>query len=403
VNTSAAFDPETRRVVEQLLSESWRGEVRSGSVQSLRAGKVYRLEIVEAPPGSPPTVVVKAAAPEPGISVDPDATDGNPAQLLLEEWAGLAFLNAALPGKGLVPAFYGGDRGRCLVVSEDFGPGSTLVDVLTGDDPEQARTSLTMHAQAIAELHAGTVGLEDQYRNIRDSLGPAGVPRDWKQYGIVLDTQGWGDLRSLRSELQAGFARVGQVVPGAFWDEYESLASSLENPSPFRTYVQNDACPDNTLFTSGGVHLVDFERGGYHLSMLDAAYCRLGMPHCFWAGRVPEDVTTAAEMAYRDVLSAAIPAVAEDRLFGRAMTEACAYWIISNGDWLIHRGFENDFDWGSATRRQRVFFRLEQFAAATEQFSHLPSLGAAARETIRRLRRQWEYRPMPLFPAFLDR
>jgi len=59
----------------------------------------------------------------------------------------------------------------------------------------------------------------------------------------------------------------------------------------------------------------------YHLSMPDAAYCRLGMPHCFWIGRVPEDVTTAAENAYRDVLSASIPAVAD----GRAMTEACAH------------------------------------------------------------------------------
>ena len=82
------------------------------------------------------------------------------------------------------------------------------------------------------------------------------------------------------------------------------------------------------------------------------------------------------------------------------MTEACAYWIISNGMWMVQRDFENDFSWGSATWRQRVFLRLEQFAATAEEFSHLPVMGAAARETVQGLKRHWTYDPMPLYPAF---
>ncbi|MET1074267.1 MAG: hypothetical protein ABWY11_16595 [Umezawaea sp.] len=270
---------------------------------------------------------------------------------------------------------------------------------MTGDDPERARARLVAHARAIARLHAGTIGHEERYREIRDSLGPRGAPRDWKRYGIVLDTQGWGDLRVLEPELRQAFARVGQVPPAAFWEEYRSLAAAIEGPS-LRAYVHNDSCPDNTLFTPDGAHLIDFERGGYHFALLDAAYCRLGMPHCYWVGRVPDEVTAEVEASYRETLAPAIPRIADDRLFGRAMTEACAYWVVRNGTWLVHRGFEEDFDWGTATWRQRVFLRLEQFAATTEQFSHLTAMGAAARETARRLRRHWPHRPMPLFPAF---
>ena len=43
---------------------------------------------------------------------------------------------------------------------------------------------------------------------------------------------------------------------------------------------------------------------------------------------------------------------------------------------------------------------LEQFAATTEEFSHLPAMGTAARETVRRLKSHWTCDPMPLFPAF---
>lgn len=68
--------------------------------------------------------------------------------------------------------------------------------------------------------------------------------------------------------------------------------------------------------------------------------------------------------------------------------------------WMIHRDFEKDFTWGSATWRQRVLLRLEQFAATTEEFAHLPAMGKAARETVQRLTRHWTSDPMPLFPAF---
>lgn len=394
------FDPFLISIAERLLTEAWAGKVHLGEADTLVEDKCYRVAVTDSSADMPASVIVKKARAEPGIPLDPDATEANPSQPLLEEWAGLALLNSVLPDTGLIPKLYGGDRSTCIVVLEDLGKGTSLVDALQGTDPDYAQECLTMHAQAVAELHAHTLGHEARYWQIRDGLGPRGVPRDWKLWGNLLDTQGWGNLRSLQTELQKGFDRIGQQVSTAFWDEYSSLVAAMENPSPFRAYVHNDSCPDNTFLTPGRLRLIDFERGGYHLCLLDAAYCRLSMPHCYWANRLPEDVAPIVERAYREVLSQALPEAAEDRRFAVAMTEACAYWIISNGMWMVHRDFEKDFNWGIATWQQRVLLRLEQFAATTEEFSHLPAMGDTARETVRRLKSHWTCDPMPLYPAF---
>jgi hypothetical protein len=389
-----------RIVVERLLTEAWEGKVRLGGIETLVKNKCYRARVMKSPEGKPSRIIVKTARAEVGIPTDPDATEGNPAQPLLEEWAGLVFLNSVLPETGLIPRFHAGNRSACIVVSEDLGVGKSLVDVLQGTDPDDARKCLTMHAQAVAQLHVGTLGLEERYWQIRNALGPSGVPRDWKRWGNLLDTQGWGKLSALKPELRQGFSRIGQRVSDAFWEEYDSLAATMENPTPFRAYTHNDSCPDNTHITSDRLRLIDFERGGYHLCLLDTVYCRLSMPHCYWANRLPPDVTPLVERAYRTILSEALPEAADDCLFANAITEACAYWIISNGIWMIHRDFDHDFPWGIATWRQRVFLRLEQFAQTTEEFAHLPAMGAAARDTIRLLKQHWNHDPMPLYPAF---
>ncbi len=115
------FDLSLISPVERILTEAWAGKVRLGEIETLRDGKCYRAAITGAPAGTPTSVIVKQAVAEPDIPLDPDATEGNPAQLLLEEWAGLEFLNSVMPGTGLVPKFYGGDRVACIVVSEDLG------------------------------------------------------------------------------------------------------------------------------------------------------------------------------------------------------------------------------------------------------------------------------------------
>jgi hypothetical protein len=49
-----------------------------------------------------------------------------------------------------------------------------------------------------------------------------------------------------------------------------------------------------------------------------------------------------------------------------------------------------------------VLLRLDALADATEQFDHLPAMGATARRCTQRLREIWpaEAGEMPLYPAF---
>jgi thiamine kinase-like enzyme len=391
MNDVSELDPRVVPMVERLLAQKWKGDVRLGGCETLRADKCYRFLITEAPTDMPRSVMVKKARRHAGYVIDPDATEWNPAQRFLEEWAGLAFLNEIAPNQGLCSRLYGGDRSACVIVYEDYGVGQSLLDSLTGDDPDFARECLTLHARTVAELHAATLGHQDRYRQIRDALGPAGIERD---------SQGWGDLRRLKQDLKQGFELIDQTISPAFWDEYELLTSVIDAPAPFYGYIHNDSCPDNSFLEPGRLRLIDFERGGYHLCLLDAAYCRLCMPHCGYANRLPADVAPMVEQVYRRHLSLGLSAIRDDSEFGRKMTEACAYWIVSNGNWLIKRNFEQDFTWGSATWWQRVFLRLELFAATTEEFAHLPAMGEAARETLKRLKTVWTYEPMPFYPAF---
>jgi thiamine kinase-like enzyme len=208
---------------------------------------------------------------------------------------------------------------------------------------------------------------------------------------------GWGDLGRLRSDLAKTFDSIGQSVPPAFWEEYDALTERIENAALFRAFVHNDSCPDNTILERDRVRLIDWERGGFHACLIDAAYARLGMPHCWLAQKLPEQVVSDTERRYRLRLAKMIPEVLDDALFGQRMTEACAYWLISNGTW---RNLGDDFQWGASTWHQRVVTRLEQFARTTREFSHLHEMGRTAQETLRRLHTRWNVEPMPLYHAF---
>ncbi|AIE85850.1 hypothetical protein [Fimbriimonas ginsengisoli] len=368
---------------ERLLTENWGGEVRVGPTETLREDRCYRGQLNHALSGFPTHVIVKMAAA--------DELGGEPPAGLLDEWASLAFLSEVLPDSGLVPRFYGGDRPQWLVISEDLGKNDSVATALMGEDPHLAREALALHAEAVADLHAGTHRKEELFRAIRKDVGP--IPGERRG-------QGWGDLRWLRGDLQTAFSAVGQEVGPAFWDEYDSLVEAIDDPAPFRAFVHNDSCPDNTVLMAGRVRLIDFEVGGYHSALLDTAYCRLCMPHCWLAQRLPDDVAPMVERRYRERLAPAIPEVRDDRLFGRRMTEACAYWMISNGTWMVHRNLEKDYQWGASTWHQRVLMRLDQFARTTEEFGHLLAMGQAARETLERLQGRWTPEPMPLYHAF---
>jgi len=376
---------------ERLLAASWGGSVRLGEAQTLRKDRCFRFPISEGPEGCPASVIVKQAVGRDGAVIDLDSQELNPSHYLFDEWASMRFTNEVAPGQKWVPEFYGGDRNACLIVYEDLGEGPSLVEPLMGGDPDRARQALIWHAQAVAGLHNATSGREAEFDRMRRELGP---PAHGRQ------SLGWGDLEVLKSELAEGFVAIDVDLSDEFWSDYETLTRAIGERGPFRALVHNDSCPDNNRVIDGRVRLFDFEVGGYHHRLLDAAYARMSMPHCYLANVVPSEVVREVENAYRAASVATVPEIADDKRFGREMVHACFYWVVSNGTWRLRNHGNDDFTWGIATWRQRVLSRLEALADACDEFAYMPAVAAMARRTTARLREGWTVEPLPLYPAF---
>ncbi|RYG38280.1 hypothetical protein EON81_04095 [bacterium] len=381
-----------REVAERVLREAWSGDVRLALAETYREGRCFLFRVEAAPPGHPPTVIVKRAIDQDGFVADPDSPDRNPAHALLDEWASLAFLVEVAPDAGLAPRFYGGDRDTCLIVYEDLGSGPSLVEPLMGTDPEAARAALRGHAETVARLHNATTGREVRFEQIRRELGPPVHRRGG---------MGWGDLDALKPDMAEGFAALGITAESGFWDDYRAMAEAIAQPGPFRSLVHNDSCPDNCRLTETGVRLFDFEVGGFHHRLLDAAYARMSMPHCYLSNAVPPEVVRETEETYRQFALLTAPEMADGSRFRREMAHACFYWVVSNGIWQLRDRFDgDDFTWGIATWRQRVFHRLEALADLCDEAETMPAVAKAARETTARLHERWTVEPLPLYPAF---
>src|SRR5262249_524834 len=83
-----------------------------------------------------------------------------------------------------------------------------------------------------------------------------------------------------------------------------------------------------------------------------------------------------------------------------------AWWAIATTSWSLEatgcfRSSAAGQPWGLSTHRQRLPFRLEDFAATAEEFGQLPALAATPPPLPERLQVLWpELEPMPLSPPF---
>jgi hypothetical protein len=381
--------------VQRVLSEAWGGPVTLGDCYQLRGGRVLRFEVADAPSvdGTPPpaSVVVKQAPRDAEHPYDPDSIDPRTGPWgFFADWAGTRLL-ASLPRGGEYGVrCYAGDRAAGILVIEDLGDGEALVDRLMGDDPRQAEDGLRLLAECAGKMHAETIGKQERYQAYRDALGPRG-PRG-----------GWRRLEEYRERLLKGFDTIGIEPAKGFDEEYGRLAAAMDDPGPFLAYVHGDPCPDNVRIADGRLRLFDFETGGFKHAMLDAVYGRIAFPTCWCVNRLPPHVAPMMEAAYRAELVRGCSAAADDVRFRQELVHCCAAWLIVNGIWMLAEVHRDDFRWGISTWRQRVLVRLDALADATEEFDHLPAMGATARRCTRRLREIWpgEAEAMPLYPAF---
>jgi hypothetical protein len=384
---------ETLVTAEKVLSKAFSGEVRLSDGEDLggsNRSKVYRFSLLEGPNDAPASVVVKQAVSLDGETYNPDSPNG-PAWRLFNDWAGLQFLSEVADGISPGPQFYGGDRNAGLIVLEDLGTGSRLDQLLQGDDPVAAEEGLLELATRLGKMHSLTIGKQAKFKRIRDSLGP-------RTKGTDFDSYEW-----ITAAVNKAVNALDISPHPRLDDELAMLVSSLTEPGPFLAYVHTDPCPDNCIRVGSKLRLFDFEVSEFRHALTDGVVGRIHFPTCFCVNRILEHIPPRMEASYRTELVKGCPEAADDKLFYRAVVEACAFWISTMFYWTpIPVLLKKDWVSGISTVRQRILVRFDIFVKTTEEFEHLEAMGATIGNMAAKLRTLWppEADTMPYYPAF---
>ncbi|KAA2254044.1 aminoglycoside phosphotransferase family protein [Solihabitans fulvus] len=300
------------------------------------------------------------------------------------------------------------------------GVPAVIKQVVGGQDPgvrfDREVTALRLAARADPPLVPAILGVDPDRRILVlarvDAQRP---PEDW----VVDYAAGLARLHATTSAADLGslprWTAPGAHDVAAFLD----LARALETPvSPKASaeldgllnrldrqaghaLLHGDPCYGNDLHTAEGVRFVDFEQASLGNGLTELAYLRIGFPTCWCVTAPTEPLLRKAENAYRD----AWRAVTATDLDGD-LTDACAGWLI-RGSALVERACRDgtdylariphqDWQWGTATARQRLLHRLTvvaQQATPTAELTTVGTLCAAMRDTL--LTRWPTLQPLP--------
>jgi hypothetical protein len=258
------------------------------------------------------------------------------------------------------------------VLSSDPGERVLVLEYLAGRP--RSRDWLTEYATALARLHAC------------GRPGDAGALPAWAGPGPA-------DIRAF-----TGLAERLQVpVPPRLPDELEGLVGRL-SPAGDRALLHGDPCPDNAVHTAAGIRFIDLEAAALGSGQSELAYLRIGWPTCWCATSAPGPELAEAESAYRSTWRS----VTGTDLAG-SLADACAGWLI-RGDALVERAErggsvqlrrlpEEDWEWGTATARQRLLHRLTVVAVMAGGDPALDGLAQVSRAMRDRIRAGWPGTP----------
>ena len=315
-----------------------------------------------------------------------DPTDENVLQAsgLAKEWVACAFLAARAPGHG--SALLAGEVASGIMVFEDLGAHLTsLVEPLLNGTAEQAERALGLYATTLGRLHSDTVDCLNAHHETFEAVFGSGRP---------LRVPGW----RVEKDAQLVADKIGGVPPTS---ELALLSYRLSEPGPWLTLVHGDPCPDNSLLVGEQIRLIDYEFSRPSHALLDGIYWRIGFPTCWCAGRIPTDVISRVDAAYRIELGNSIPLALEDTAYRIELTYMSAVWLFSSLSWRLGDALERDEKWGIWSIRGRLLWYLEAVIEMTDAASLLPGINKVAQGWLSELRRRWpESTPLGLYPAF---
>jgi hypothetical protein len=394
-------------VASNLLSERFgvRIRLRKGRTITTRGSVVVRCDVLDAHSDVPASFIVKKTR-EDEFEYHPDIPETpNSAHWLFNDWAAAEFLNIVPNSIPFSPLLYGGSHEYGLIVLEDLGDGEApnTFDALHSNDPELAEQTLIEHVSLIGQLHAATIGREEEYRRIRQGLGV--FPQPEKVY-----QDPWSDARNHTipaSEVeeaiklyQTTFEQVGVRPQKGVADEIAFVTAAVEeHPRLFLAYCKGDQNMAGDYIRQNGVpRLFDFNAGGFRHALIE------GMPGRMTWGcmmRLPAHILPSMDEAYQTRLKQKYPEIS-DETFRQAMVEAGARWHILH---VVHRlpdALTGDRQRGPTTLRQQVIAWLIAFADLSEEFCAMRALGVSARRMVERLGGIWsaEVSNLPYYPAF---
>jgi len=405
---------------EQLLSHTFDCPVQLGNGTAITSrSHIHRFDVIDGPPNLTKSIIAKQTRDIQNHTFEPS---GYPSQswLLFNDWAGLQFLQQVVPANSLSPRFFAGDRKQGILISEDVHPSRMLSLYLQEHNPLAAENALVKFASSLGKMHARTIGKQQEFDGIRDSLASR------------LDTWGWVPPWLRQESTFANFLNMmdsstrERGFDSYFWmtsvfkqatsildvtpvsgaeKDLVSLISSLSNPGPFLTFTHGDLCLENCLVSDTALKFVDFEIGAYRHALIDGVYARMPFPTCAWMQHtIPEPMVQRMEAVYRSELIKGCSAAADDTLFHYAIVEACAYWVLLLCQFNVISQFsKKDAKQDSVLMPQRVLLRFERFARMTQEFNYLEALGATFQLMAVKLRTLWSIEAnsiLPLYPAF---
>jgi|GEM_PF-1909659 len=394
-------------VAGSVLSDELGEEIRlqAGETFITDGSVVVRCKVIDCGSNLPASIIVKKTR-EDEFGYHPDSSETpNSAHWLFSDWAAAEFLGSVPSDVPFSPKLYGGSRELGLIILEDLGDGEqpNTYDALLANDPQLAEQTLIEHVSLIGQLHAATIGRDEEYRRIRKSLGALPKPEKLFQ-------DPWADARNhplQASEIEEAiklyrtvFENLGIRAETDVADEIEFIASAVEaRPKQFLAFCKGDQnAAGDYIRQDSKPRLFDFGASGFRHALVE------GMPARFTWGcmmQIPKRIKPLMDAPYKAQLMKKHPEIT-DEVFKRAMIEAGARWHIFH---VVHRlpdALSGDRQRGLTTLRQQTFAWLMAFADLYEELDCLQALGVSARRIVERLRNLWsvDVCALPYYPAF---
>jgi hypothetical protein len=317
---------DTVATAEAVLSKRTGAPVRLAEAEDLGGSDrsvVLRVRIAESPFELPRTVVVKHYGEcQPEARSDPFAHEAASCQL-----------TTALPPEARVsPELIAHDTNERLLVLEDLGRGSTLADVLFGEDPRAAERALLAWARALGRLHSTTAGCSADFDALMRRLGA----KSWT------DPVG-DDITLAVAELPQLIDQLLDVRTSPEMAERLATASEQLGSSRYQSFSPSDICPENSLVTgSSGVRFLDFEWGCVRDVAMDAAYLQYPFPSSWCSYALPENLAQSMLSTWRSEIAEVFPELDDDEVLLPRLFNAQLLWVWVSTWWYLPREGETD-------------------------------------------------------------